>query len=51
VGLTTPYSKKLIVTKVEERKSWMDLTMKGRVGDRWEKWKDLVRQAKAQSGL
>jgi hypothetical protein len=27
VGLTTPYSKKLIVTKVEQRKTWMDLTM------------------------
>jgi hypothetical protein len=37
VGLTTPHSKKLIVTKVEERKSWMDLTMIERVGDRWEK--------------
>jgi hypothetical protein len=37
VGLTTPHSKKLIVTKVEQRKSWMDLTMRERVGDRWEK--------------
>jgi hypothetical protein len=36
-GLTTPHSKKLIVTKVEKRKSWMDLTMMERVGDRWEK--------------
>jgi hypothetical protein len=34
VGLTTPHSKKLIVTKVEERKSWMDLTMMETVGDR-----------------
>jgi hypothetical protein len=34
VGLTTTYSKKLIVTKVEQRKSWMDLTMMERVGDR-----------------
>jgi hypothetical protein len=34
VGLTTPHSKKLIVTKVEQRKSWMDLTMMERVGDR-----------------
>jgi hypothetical protein len=50
VGLTTPHSKKLIVTKVEKRKSWMDLTMMERVGDR-KKWKDLVRQAKAHSGL
>jgi hypothetical protein len=37
VGLTTPHSKKLIVTKVEQRKSWMDLTMMERVGDRYEK--------------
>jgi hypothetical protein len=37
VGLTTPHSKKLIVTKVEQRKSWMDLTMMERVSDRWEK--------------
>jgi hypothetical protein len=50
VGLTTPHSKKLIVTKVEQRKSWMDVTMMERVGDR-KKWKDLVRQAKAHSGF
>jgi hypothetical protein len=25
--------------------------MMERVGDRWKKWKDLVRQAKAHSGL
>jgi hypothetical protein len=37
VGLTTPHSKKLIVTKVEKRKSWVDLMMMERVGDRWEK--------------
>jgi hypothetical protein len=37
VGLTIPHSKKLIVTKVEQRKSWMDLTLMERVGDRWEK--------------
>jgi hypothetical protein len=37
VGLTIPHSKKLIVTKVEQRKSWMDLTMMERVGNRWEK--------------
>jgi hypothetical protein len=37
VGLTIPHSKKLIVTKVEQRKSWMDLTMMERVGDRWGK--------------
>jgi hypothetical protein len=37
VGLTTPHSKKLVVTKVEQRKSWMDLTTMERVGDRWGK--------------
>jgi hypothetical protein len=37
VRLTTPHSKKLIVTKVEQRKSWMDLMMMERVGGRWEK--------------
>jgi hypothetical protein len=37
VGLTTPHSKKLIVTEVEQRKSWMYLTMMERVGHRWEK--------------
>jgi hypothetical protein len=37
VGLTTQHSKKLIVPKVEQRKSWMDLTMMEKVGDRWEK--------------
>jgi hypothetical protein len=52
VGLTTPHSKKLIATKVEQRKSWMDLTMMERVGDRWEKnGRILFRQAKAHSGL
>jgi hypothetical protein len=35
--LTTPHSKKLIVTKVGKRRSWMDLTMMERVGDRWGK--------------
>jgi hypothetical protein len=34
VGLTTPHSKKLIVTKAEKRESWMDLTMMERVGDK-----------------
>jgi hypothetical protein len=51
VWLTTPHSRKLIVPKVEQRKSWMDLTKMERVGDRWEKWKDIVRQAKVHSGL
>jgi hypothetical protein len=37
MGLTIPHSKKLIVTKVEQRRSWMDLTMMERVGDRWKK--------------
>jgi hypothetical protein len=36
-GLQPHTVKKLIVTKVEKRKSWMDLTMMERVGDRWEK--------------
>jgi hypothetical protein len=35
--LTTPRSKKLIVTKVEQRKTWMDLTMMERGGDREDK--------------
>jgi hypothetical protein len=34
VELTTPHSKKLVVTKVEKGKGWMDLTMMERVGDR-----------------
>jgi hypothetical protein len=33
VGLTTPHTKKLIVTEVEQR-NWMDLTMMERFGDR-----------------
>jgi hypothetical protein len=53
VGLTTPHSKKLIVTKVEERrKSWIDLKMMERVGDREEEMEGyFVRQAKAYRGL
>jgi hypothetical protein len=35
---------------INKGKSWMDLTMMKRVGDR-KKWKDLVREAKAHSGL
>jgi hypothetical protein len=34
VGLTTPHSKKLIVTKVEQREKLDRLTMLERVGDR-----------------
>jgi hypothetical protein len=34
VELTTPHSIKLIVTKVEKGKSWRDLKMVERVGDR-----------------
>jgi hypothetical protein len=37
VGLTTPHSKNLLLRKSNKGKSWMDLTMMGRVGDRWEK--------------
>jgi hypothetical protein len=37
VGLTTPHNKKLIVTEVEKRKSWMDLTIMEGVCDRSEK--------------
>jgi hypothetical protein len=50
MGLTTLSSKKLIVTKVEKGRSWIDLMMVERVGDR-KKWKDIARQAKAYSGL
>jgi hypothetical protein len=34
MGLTTPHSKKLIVTKVEKGRTWIDLMMMERVGDR-----------------
>jgi hypothetical protein len=34
MGLTNPHSEKLIVTEVEKGKSWIDLTMMARVGDR-----------------
>jgi hypothetical protein len=34
VGPTTPHSKKLIVTKVGKGKSWIDLRMMEKVGDR-----------------
>jgi hypothetical protein len=51
VGLTIPHSKKLIVTKVEKRKSWVDLKMMRELVTDREKWKDIFRQAKAHSGL
>jgi hypothetical protein len=40
VGLTTPHSKKLIVTKFEQRKSWIDLMMMDGKGLR--RWRELV---------
>jgi hypothetical protein len=50
VGLTNPHSKKLIVTKVEQRKKLDGFNDDG-VGETGKKWKDLVRQGKAHSGL
>jgi hypothetical protein len=59
LGLTTPHSKKLIVTKVEQRKKLDRFNDDGRkrlrrlrklVTDR-KKWKDIVRQVKAHSWL
>jgi hypothetical protein len=37
VRITTPHSKKLTVTEVEQRKTLIDLKMMERVGDRWGK--------------
>jgi hypothetical protein len=34
VGLTTPHSKNLLLRKSNKGKSWMDLKMMERVGDR-----------------
>jgi hypothetical protein len=53
VRLTTPHSKKLIVNKGEQRKkldTMMDRRWRELMTDR-KKWKDIVRQAKAHSGL
>jgi FKBP-type peptidyl-prolyl cis-trans isomerase len=50
VGLTTPHSKKLIVTKVKQRKMLDGFNDDGELVT-GKKWKDLVRQAKAHSGL
>jgi hypothetical protein len=51
VGLTTPHSKKLIVTKVEQRKKLDGFNDDAELVTDGKKWKDLVRQAKAHSGL
>jgi hypothetical protein len=51
VGLTTPHSKKLIVTKVEQRKKPDGFNGDGELVTYRKKWKDLVRQAKADGGL
>jgi hypothetical protein len=42
--------KNLLLRKSKKGKSWIDLMMMERVGDR-KKWKDIVRQDKAHSGL
>jgi hypothetical protein len=51
VGLTTPHSKKLIVTKVEQRKKLDGFNDDADLVTDGKKWKDLVRQPKAHSGL
>ena len=63
VGLTTPHSKKLIVTKVEQRNKLDRFNDDGQkriryteiwrelVTDREKKWRGIVRQAKAHSRL
>jgi hypothetical protein len=50
LGLTTPHSKKL-VTKVEQRKKLDGFNDDGELVTDRKKWKDIVRQAKAHSGL
>jgi hypothetical protein len=44
LGLKAPHSKKLIVTKVEKGKSWIDLAMMGGKGLR--RWRELVTDRK-----
>jgi hypothetical protein len=66
VGLTTPHSKKLIVTKVEQRDKLDGFNADGRKRTRYteitlaiwnalvidrEKWRGIVRQTNAHSGL
>jgi hypothetical protein len=50
VGLTTTHTKKLIVTKVEKRKNLDRFNEDGQKRTE-KKWKDIVQQAKAHSGL
>jgi hypothetical protein len=50
VGLTTHTVKNLLLRKTNKGKSWIDLMMMMRVGDR-KKWKDIARQSKAHIGL
>jgi hypothetical protein len=40
-----------LLRKSKKGKSWMDLTMMEELVTDREKWKDLVRQAQAHSGL
>jgi hypothetical protein len=51
VELTTPHSKKLIFTKVKQRKKLDGFNDDGELVTDKKKWKDLVRQAKVHSGL
>jgi hypothetical protein len=50
MGLTTPHSKKRIVTKVKRRKKLDGFNDDGELVTDKKKWKDLVRQAKAHIG-
>jgi hypothetical protein len=51
VGLTTPHSKNIIVTKVEQRKKLDGFNDDGELVTDKKEWKDLVRQANAHSRL